>query len=171
MRFPTISTLLRPRPARRMLARVRLAVEALEDRSVPAFLAPMTSGGGAWPTHDGVQGVVVSDFNNDGRQDVMVAGGQWLQTTSSNALFVGLGNGDGTFQSPAQLTWKKGLLYEVLLADYNGDGNVDIEFVQYQCDDAGNQTPNATATCFDVWAAASGRGLEKVRSERQKHCY
>jgi hypothetical protein len=59
----------------------------------------------------------------------------------------------------------------IYAVDRNGDGNVDIEFVQYQCDDSGNQTMNATSTCFEVWAAVAGRGLEKVRFERQKHCY
>lgn len=55
--------------------------------------------------------------------------------------------------------------------DRNGDGSADVEFVQYQCDDSGNQSINPTATCFEVWATAAGRGLEKVRAERQKHCY
>jgi hypothetical protein len=55
--------------------------------------------------------------------------------------------------------------------DRNGDGSADVEFVQYQCDDSGNQSINPTATCFEVWATAAGRGLEKIRSERQKHCY
>ena len=59
----------------------------------------------------------------------------------------------------------------IYAVDRNGDGNVDVEFVQYQCDDAGNQSLNATANCFEVWATAAGRGLEKIRSERQKHCY
>lgn len=59
----------------------------------------------------------------------------------------------------------------IFAIDRNGDGHVDVEFVQYQCDDLGNQTINATANCYEVWAAAAGRGLEKIRSERQKHCY
>lgn len=59
----------------------------------------------------------------------------------------------------------------IYAVDRNGDGHADVEFVQYQCDDLGNQTSNATATCFDVWASVAGRGLEKIRSERQKHCY
>ncbi|HEY5922427.1 MAG TPA: hypothetical protein VIV11_12185 [Kofleriaceae bacterium] len=59
----------------------------------------------------------------------------------------------------------------IYAVDRNGDGNPDVEFVQFQCDDSGNQSINATATCFEVWATVAGRGLEKVRSERQKHCY
>jgi hypothetical protein len=71
-------------------------------------------------------------------------------------------------KSPGGRPWGTDTIYAV---DRNGDGNVDVEFVQYQCDDTGNHTINATATCFEVWAAVAGRGLEKVRSERQKHCY
>lgn len=71
-------------------------------------------------------------------------------------------------KSPGGHPWGTDTIYAV---DRNGDGNEDVEFVQYQCDDTGNQSINATATCFEVWATAAGRGLEKIRSERQKHCY
>ena len=71
-------------------------------------------------------------------------------------------------KSPGGHPWGTDTIYAV---DRNGDGNPDIEFVQYQCDDSGNQSTNATATCFEVWAQMPGRGLEKIRSERQKHCY
>ena len=55
--------------------------------------------------------------------------------------------------------------------DRNGDGTPDLEFVQFPCDDTGNPTINSTGTCFEVWAQVPGRGLEKLRSERQKQCY
>lgn len=55
--------------------------------------------------------------------------------------------------------------------DRNSDGNIDLAFVQYQCDDSGNHSMSANGTCYEVWALTAGRGLEKVRSERQKHCY
>lgn len=71
-------------------------------------------------------------------------------------------------KSPGGHPWGTDTIYAV---DRNGDGTPDFEFVQYQCDDAGIQTINATATCFEVWAQIPGRGLEKLRSERQKHCY
>ena len=74
----------------------------------------------------------------------------------------------GTDKSPGGHPWGTDTIYAV---DRNGDGNPDVEFVQYQCDDAGNQSINATATCYEVWATAAGRGLEKIRAERQKHCY
>lgn len=71
-------------------------------------------------------------------------------------------------KSPGGHPWGTDTIYAV---DRNGDGSPDLEFVQYQCDDAGNLSNNATSTCFEVWAQMPGRGLEKIRSERQKHCY
>lgn len=71
-------------------------------------------------------------------------------------------------KSPGGHPWGTDTIYAL---DRNGDGNVDVEFVQYQCDDSGNQSINATATCYEVWAQMPGRGLEKLRAEKQKHCY
>lgn len=71
-------------------------------------------------------------------------------------------------KSPTGHPWGTDTIYAV---DRNGDGTPDVEFVQYQCDDVGNQAANPTATCFEVWATAAGRGLEKVRVERRKHCF
>jgi hypothetical protein len=71
-------------------------------------------------------------------------------------------------KSPGGHPWGTDTIYAV---DRNGDGNPDIEFVQFQCDDAGNQSMNATGTCYEVWATAAGRGLEKIRTEKQKQCY
>ena len=55
--------------------------------------------------------------------------------------------------------------------DGNGDGRVDLEFVQFQCDDTGNHSLNATSSCYEVWAAMPGRGLEKIRAERLRNCF
>src|SRR5262249_38303472 len=76
----------RPSPARRP-ASSRLTVEALEDRTVPSFLAPMNT--------PALGAVTVGDFNNDGIPDLI--GGAYYQYPywSWNIL---LGNGDGTFQ-------------------------------------------------------------------------
>src|SRR5262249_61194897 len=60
-------------------------VEILEDRSVPAFVAPV-----GYPVGDGPINVEVGDFNNDGRLD--------LGTANYNTVSVLLGNADGTFQ-------------------------------------------------------------------------
>jgi hypothetical protein len=71
-------------------------------------------------------------------------------------------------KSPGGRPWGTDTIYAI---DRNGDGDPDVEFVQFQCDDAGNQSNNPTGTCYEVWATAAGRGLEKIRTEKQKHCY
>jgi FG-GAP-like repeat/Abnormal spindle-like microcephaly-assoc'd, ASPM-SPD-2-Hydin len=60
----------------------------------------------------------VADFNDDGKPDV-------LAFTSSYHLFVYLGNGDGTFQSP-QDTYAAVSLVGLLVADVNGDNKPDV---------------------------------------------
>jgi hypothetical protein len=56
--------------------------------------------------------------------------------------------------------------------DGNNDGTVDVAFIQYPCDDAGNATLTATtSTCHEVWTAQTGRGLERLRHDRFRTCY
>ena len=67
-------------------------LEVLEDRSVPAFLAPVDYPVGEHPTD-----VKAGDFNNDAIPDLVTA------NIISNAVSVLLGNGDGTFQPAREL--------------------------------------------------------------------
>src|SRR5262245_27934533 len=115
MRFPFSFVRRRTRPARRTPDRVRLGIEALEDRAVPAFLAPVASLGG------GIS-VAVGDVNHDGRGDVALI-------DSSSNVSVRLGNGDGTFGAANKVGAAKGYylyLGGFELVDQNGDGNLDI---------------------------------------------
>jgi len=65
---------------------------------------------------------ITGDFNGDGRQDVAILAGE----ESAGALFILLGNGDGTFQ-PALSTAGSVDPYSLLVAgDFNGDGLLDI---------------------------------------------
>jgi hypothetical protein len=89
-----------------------LTLEVLEDRSVPAFLAPVTSAAGG---HD----LTVADVNKDGRDDVVAI-------HDPAHVAVNLSNGDGSFRPGATLTTTKGILQSVNVADVNGDGRLDV---------------------------------------------
>jgi hypothetical protein len=79
----------------------RLAVEGIEDRSVPSTVA-------------------YGDFNHDGLVDVAAV-------TNSTTITVSLANPDGSFTVSATLTASKNLpIGGVNVDDYNGDGNLDI---------------------------------------------
>jgi hypothetical protein len=127
MRLPLASG----RPTRRSGRPARLTVEALEDRSVPAFLDPVTSltGGGR---------VIVADFNHDGRDDVAIIRGQastpspgypwdFVTVGGKTKVSVALSNGDGTFQPPRDLRGGDGHnLTGFAASDVNGDGHLDL---------------------------------------------
>ena len=64
-------------------------------------------------------GVAVGDFNKDGQQDFALS----LQNVNSYSLVIYLGNGDGTFrQGPSYPV----LAGQILSADVNNDGNLDL---------------------------------------------
>ena len=79
----------------------RLAVEVIEDRSVPSTVA-------------------YGDFNNDGLVDTAAV-------TSPTTVTVSLANPDGSFTVSAVLTAPKNQPIEgIYVGDFNGDGNLDI---------------------------------------------
>src|SRR5262249_38125174 len=76
-----------PRRTPRWLRASRLLLEALEDRTLPSFFAPVSYAAGTNP-----EAVATGDFNGDGRPDLAVAN---YVTDNVSVL---LGNPDGTFQ-------------------------------------------------------------------------
>jgi hypothetical protein len=94
-----------------------LALEILEDRTVPSFLAPHDPFVGEAP-----QAVVTADFNGDGVPDLVTANGY----PGGPGVALLLGNGDGTFRPPVSLAG--GQHAALVTADFNGDGLPDLAF-------------------------------------------
>jgi hypothetical protein len=109
------------RPLSRSARRHTLAFEALEDRTVPSFLPPVTFPVGVAP-----RAVTVADFNNDGKPDLAV-----VNTGSQGSVSVLLGNGSGSFQ-PAVTTdilnsgAGQGGAHSMAVGDFNGDRLLDV---------------------------------------------
>jgi FG-GAP-like repeat/Protein of unknown function (DUF1573)/FG-GAP repeat len=66
--------------------------------------------------------LAVGDFTHNGKLDVVIAG--------DYALYISLGNGDGTFQNPGAISNAPQIQYgsSVLAGDFNHDGKLDIAF-------------------------------------------
>jgi hypothetical protein len=95
--------------------RHRPSLEGLEDRCLPAFLAPVGYGA------DGnAHAVVTGDFNRDGRLDLATA-----NQSPSNNVSIYLGNGDGSFQDARNYATDLGPT-ALAAGDFNGDGKLDL---------------------------------------------
>jgi hypothetical protein len=74
--------------------------------------------------------VAIADFNGDGKLDLALT-----NPTTSNTVSILLGNGDGTFKSPVNYKDSPhnpiGVLIPccVTVGDFNGDGNLDLAFI------------------------------------------
>jgi len=111
------------RPPQRRRAAAGLRLEALEDRCLLSFSAPVD-----YPANLAPTSVVAADFANNGIQDLVVANGEYFNgyvEVTGNAVSVLRGNGDGTFgglvdfatgASPAS----------VAVGDLTGNGKLDI---------------------------------------------
>jgi hypothetical protein len=72
----------------------------------------------------GVTTIAVGDFNSDGKLDLVL--GTFNPSTGVAGLVILLGNGDGTFALAPGSPIASGLSYSVAVADFNGDGKLDL---------------------------------------------
>jgi hypothetical protein len=90
-------------------------------------------GGGGFPHYtfldagdNFVAGFAVGDFNGDGMQDIAALVDIPGQNSDSSEIYLFLGNGDGTFQSPRQFPASGLGPVAILAGDFNGDGKLDL---------------------------------------------
>src|SRR5262249_15322418 len=88
-------------------------VGILEDRRMPAFLAPV-----GYTVGDSSVDVKVGDFNNDGRFDLVTA------NRDNATVSVLLGNADGTFQQAR--TSAAVFPVSLVVGDFDQDGKLDL---------------------------------------------
>jgi hypothetical protein len=86
---------------------------------------------------------VTGDFTGDGHLDLAVQGSSYNSVTQSYeaALWVLLGNGDGTFQPPVTIAEPAGFsLGGIVAGDFTGDGHLDLAVAGATYDAGGNLT-------------------------------
>jgi hypothetical protein len=97
----------------------RPTLEALEDRYLPAPVAPLS------PLPAGIAAVFTGDFNGDGKTDLaqFTTDGRWLVSLNTSVT------GGATTYSPPVLwaTWSSANNWrQLFVGDFNGDGKTDV---------------------------------------------
>jgi hypothetical protein len=88
----------------------------------PATIAGIMSGGIQAGTQQA--SITLADMNNDGIPDIVSSQNEAYQ--SKPVLAIALGNGDGTFKTPTQTQYPGGT---IAVADFNGDGKLDVAII------------------------------------------
>lgn len=81
--------------------------------------------GSGGPSNSVITGIHVFDVNGDGKLDLIVNG----KRGTTGLVATMLGNGDGTFQSPIETDFSGIASSSVVIADFNGDGALDVALV------------------------------------------
>jgi hypothetical protein len=77
----------------------------------------------------GAGSISVGDFNGDGITDLLTVNVTDHATVVSDSISVLFGNGDGTFQRPVNSPRPPAVLGSAVVADFNGDGILDVAAV------------------------------------------
>lgn len=108
---------------------VMVTATSIADPTVVAtatiVISPINLASADYPAGNAPVGVVVADFNHDGKLDLAVADDGNFSTGDNGAVSILLGNGDGTFQ-PAQLVNAGNNPAFIAAGDFNGDGKPDL---------------------------------------------
>jgi len=81
--------------------------------------------GSAGPANAVITGIHVFDVNGDGKLDLIING----KRGTTGLVATMLGNGDGTFQPPIETDFTGIASSSVVVADFNGDGALDIALI------------------------------------------
>ncbi len=108
-------TVVRPKSSRKR-GPMRLGVESLECRDVPAFLTPTS-----FNTGFTVSAATVADMNGDGKMDIVSVG----NISGKGVVSVSMNNGDGTYTQGGQYFTGNSPV-AVKVGDFDGDGKQDI---------------------------------------------
>ena len=104
--------------------------------------------------------LAAADFNQDGKTDLAVDNYGNIDQTQTQTLTLLLGNGDGTFTAAGQPTQLGDSPNDLVAADYNGDGTIDLAIPNIADFDTTillNQfTQTATASLANVTIAGTG---------------
>ena len=118
------------------------------------------------PSGDNPHGVVVGDFNHDGKLDFATAN----NTTYYGTVSVVFGNGDGSFQAPVDyLTWSQNPYnpgsnaVSIVAADFNNDGYLDLATLDRDSSEISVFINNGSGTFsgpsfYGGWAGNNGDG-------------
>src|SRR4051794_40049151 len=103
--------------ASRLLIRLGMQIDRLEDRTAPAANLFVTTPD--FVVGGGPVSVTVGDFNGDGKPDLATA------NSLSNSVSLLLGIGNGSFQAAVDFGVGR-MPVSVTVGDFNGDGKPDL---------------------------------------------